>query len=60
MKELVRKMTIKEPKKKKPKLKPNMTPKQRFIAYAKEVVDDESGERFERAMDTIVPKKKSE
>lgn len=54
MKELKR-MPKKQPPKAKPKLKPEMTQKERFIAYAREVGSDESGERFEKAMNTVIP-----
>ena len=44
----------------KPKLKPSLTQKERFIEYAKEVDADESGEKFERALETIIIKKPPE
>jgi len=48
------------PKKKTPKktVKPDLPQKERFIAYAREVGADESGEKFDRAMNKIVPLKK--
>ncbi len=49
-------MPKKEPPKK-PNLKPSLTQKERFIAYAREVEADESGETFEKAMNKLVPKK---
>lgn len=56
MKELVKRM----PKKKTPKktVKPGLPQKERFIAYAKEVEADETGERFEAAIKKIAPPKK--
>ena len=50
-------MTKKQPpKKKKPKQK--LPQKERFLAYAKEVGVDETGEDFERALGSIIKKKK--
>ena len=45
----------KEPKPKKT-VKPGLPQKERFIAYAKEVEADESGERFDKAIEKIVRK----
>lgn len=50
------------PKKKPPKAKkkpnPKLSQKDKFIAYAKEIGVDESGEEFERAIGSILKKKK--
>lgn len=43
---------------KKPKLKPSLTQKERFIEYAKKIGVDETGEEFERALDKVLPPKK--
>lgn len=52
MKELVkRKMPKKKPPRKKPKQK--LSQKERFLAYAKELGADETGEEFERAFKKI-------
>ena len=56
MKELVkRKMPKKKPPRKKPKQK--LSQKEKFIAYAREIGADESGERFENALGKIIKKK---
>lgn len=52
MKQLKRKM--KKDHKPKKKIKPGLTQKERFIAYAKEIEADESGETFERTLKKIV------
>jgi len=44
---------------KKPKLKPSLTQKERFIEYAKEIGVDETGEEFERALDKALKSKSS-
>ena len=51
-----RKLSKKEPSKAKPKLKPSLSQKERFIEYAKEVEADESGETFERAINKVIKK----
>ncbi len=48
-------MPEKKPPRKKPKQK--LSQKEKFIAYAREVEADESGERFEKAFKSIVKKK---
>lgn len=53
MKQLVKRMTKKDPKPKK-KVKPGLTQKERFIEYAKEVKADESGENFGRTVKKIL------
>jgi hypothetical protein len=55
MKELKRKMPHKAKPKK--KVKQSLTQKEKFIAYAKEVEADETGERFNRALEKIKPKR---
>lgn len=49
------------PKKKpppKPEIKQTMNQKERFIEYARDREADESGERFEAAMNKVAPTKK--
>ena len=46
-----------KPKKPKKKIKPGLSQKERFIAYAREVEADESGERFEAAIKKMAPPK---
>jgi hypothetical protein len=48
-----------KPKKRKPTKPDNPAQSARFIAAAKSLGVDESGKDFERAMDKIVPRKKS-
>ena len=43
----------------KPKLKPPLTQKERFIEYAKKIGVDETGEEFERALDKALKSKPS-
>lgn len=37
----------------KPKLSPDLTQKERFMEYARKVEADESGEKFEKALEKI-------
>ncbi len=53
MKQLVKKRMSKKSKPKK-KVKQSLSQKEKFIAYAKKVEADESGETFTRAMKKIV------
>jgi hypothetical protein len=50
-------MSKKEPPKK--TVKPSLSQKERFIEYAREVEADESGERFDSALEKITSNKKS-
>lgn len=52
-------MPKKTPPKPKPKLKPDLSQKERFIEYAKNRDADESGELFEKAMSKVAPPKKN-
>ncbi len=54
MKQLVKRMSKKDPKPKKV-IKPGLTQKERFIEYAREVEADESGDTFTRAIEKIAP-----
>jgi len=47
-------MASKKQPKPKPKLKPSLTQKERFIEYAKDRNADESGETFEKTLNKIV------
>lgn len=58
MKQLVTRMAKKaKPRKKRPKS--GLSQKERFIAYAREVGADETGETFKRAIKKLVRKKQS-
>lgn len=52
-------MPKKPPEKKPPKPKQNLSQKDKFLAYAKEVGVDESGEEFERALGKALHKEDS-
>lgn len=54
MKQLKNRMTEKKSQKPKPKIKPSLSQKERFIEYAKEVDVDESGETFTKTLKKIV------
>lgn len=54
MKRLVKRMPKKEKPKK--KIKPNLTQKERFIEYARQVEVDESGATFEKTLKKIAKK----
>lgn len=49
----------KKPPKAKKKPKQTLSQKEKFIAYAKRVEADESGETFEKSLGKILPKKNS-
>lgn len=49
-----------ENKKPKKKIKPNLSQKERFIEYAREVEADESGELFDKAINNIAKKERKE
>lgn len=59
MKQLARNMTEKKPAKPKPKLKPSLTQKERFIEYARSNEVDESGETFNIAINNLLSPKKN-
>jgi hypothetical protein len=58
MKQLINRMTDKKNAKPKPKLKPSLSQKERFIEYAKEVEADESGETFEKSLTKLLDKRR--